>query len=98
MGISDSAAREAASALPREHVLHRPVSQSVSHTLLMLQLSSLITSEDQGPVRFIMGLWCLLIHNRIVCDRQPKIKPNKVLWEGGLNNFVGSRTKKKVSK
>lgn len=51
-----------------------------SVTLIMLQLSSLITWEDQEPARFIMGLWCLLIHNSIVFDRQPKIKANKGLW------------------
>lgn len=45
-----------------------------------------------------MGLWCLLIHNSIVFDRQPKIKANKGLWEGGLNNFLDLRKKKKVSK
>lgn len=70
----------------------------VSHALVMLQLSSLITSEGQGPVRFIMGLWCLLIPDSTAFDRQPKIKANKGLWEGGLNNCVGWRTKKKVSK
>lgn len=67
-------------------------------TSVMLQLSSLTTLEDHGPRRFIMGLWCLLIHNSTVFDRQPKIKANKGLWEGGLNNFLDLRTKKKVSK
>lgn len=65
---------------------------------VMLQLSSLTALEGEGPRRFIMGLWCLLIHNGTVFDRQPKIKANKGLWEGGLNNFLDLRTKKKVSK
>lgn len=73
--------------------------QRVSRTSIMLQLSSLITAEDEGPVPLIMALWCLLIHDSIVFDRQPKIKANKGLRDWGLDNFVGLRTKKKkVSK
>lgn len=72
-----------------------PAARLVSRALVMPQLSSLSTSKDEGPVQVITGLRCLLIHNRIVFDGQPKIKDNKGLWECGLNNFVGLRTKKK---
>lgn len=94
MGSSDSAAREAALATQGSKC---STTQLVTDTFIMLQLSSLITLEAEKPVQFIMGLWCLLIHD-IVFDRQPKIKANKSLWECGLNNFVGLGTKKKVSK
>lgn len=94
--ICDSAAKEVASDLRgSKYMLDSPTSQS---HWLMLPPNSLITWADQGPVRFIMGLWCLLIHNTIVFDRQPKITANKGLWEWGLHNFVGLRTKKKVCK
>lgn len=95
MVSSDSAAREAALATQGSNC---STTQLVTDTFIMLQLSSLITLEAESPVWFIMGLWCLLIHNGIVFDRQPKIKANKSLWECGLNNFVGLGTKKKVSK
>ena len=94
MGSSDSAAREAALATQGSKC---STTQLVTDTFIMLQLSSLTTLEAEKPVWFIMGLWCLLIHD-IVFDIQPKIKTNKSLWECGLNNFVGLGTKKKVSK